>query len=89
MGGIQVDADDMLKRLRNREREGGSRSPEKMDARGGELSRGVEEEQAVNEKTATYFASLMKRATGSPRATPGKEGKGGAGSGSETPSKKL
>lgn len=93
MGGIQVDADDMLKKLKS------SREREKEDSKAGreEVSEGAtgkretEEEQRVeNEKMSSFFANLIKRgASGSPRGTPSRDGKGGgSGSGRETPSKR-
>lgn len=86
MGGIEVDADDMLKKLRNREREGASGSPEGIDAASVEKSKSPDEQKAENEKLSSFFAGLMKRGTGSPKGTPGREGKSGGGK--ETPSRR-
>ena len=57
MGGIQVDADDMLKRLKDRE---AVRTEGK-----------VEDGKAQNEALASFFAGLMKKGTGSPRSASG------------------
>ena len=89
MGGIQVDADDMLKRLKNRGERDHSRSktPER-DVSGGigvAAAQTPEEQRIENEKLSSFFANLAKRGvSGSPRNTPGK-----AAGGKDTPSKKA
>ncbi|KAL6718768.1 hypothetical protein ACLMJK_003002 [Lecanora helva] len=97
MGGIQVDADDMLKRLRNREKDNklsGSKTPEpSLDSVAAAAAQTLDEQKIENERLSSFFANLAKRGVnGSPRNTPGREGRGAAtGSGSvgkETPSKK-
>lgn len=88
MGGIQVDADDMLKKLKNREREAGEKTPEPLDAASVAASKSPDEQKAQNEALSSFFAGLMKRgSSGSPRGTPGREGKSAGGK--ETPSKKA
>ena len=83
MGGIQVDADDMLKRLKNRDREQANKSTSDTDPISGVLSQTPEEQKLENEKLNSFFANLVKRgASGSPRGTPGR-----AASGKETPTK--
>ncbi|KAJ5104904.1 hypothetical protein NUU61_002251 [Penicillium alfredii] len=61
MGGIQIDADDMLKKLRDRE---ASRSQRKE----GISSPG--DEKAHNQALANFFAGLVKKPGGSPRGSP-------------------
>lgn len=86
MGGIEVDADDMLKKLKNRERDLAPEQP--LDPASVAASKSPDEQKAENEKLSSFFAGLMKRgASGSPRATPGREGK--TGGGNETPTKKA
>ncbi|KAK4692775.1 dynein cytoplasmic 1 light intermediate chain, partial [Lecanoromycetidae sp. Uapishka_2] len=86
MGGIQVDADDMLKKLKNREREDVSEQP--LDPASVAASKSPDEQKAENEKLSSFFAGLMKRGTsGSPRGTPGKDIKSSGGR--ETPTKKV
>ena len=85
MGGIQVDADDMLKRLKNRERETITKTPE-PDAVSASGTKSPDELRAQNEALNSFFAGLMKRGTGSPIITPGREGKSGGSK--DTPSKK-
>ena len=90
MGGIQVDADDMLKKLKSRKEgmaESGSRTPEVTT--GAEKAPKIPDDmKAQNEALNSFFAGLMKRgASGSPRGTPGKRDASGESSG--TPSKKA
>ena len=90
MGGIQVDADDMLKKLKSRKEgmvESGNRTPEV--ATGAEKAPKIPDDmKAQNEALNSFFAGLMKRgASGSPRGTPGKRDASGESSG--TPSKKA
>ena len=60
MGGIQVDAEDMLKRLRDRERE---ETPDPESA-----APATPEGKSQNEALANFFAGLMKRGgSSSPR----------------------
>jgi dynein light intermediate chain 1, cytosolic len=64
MGGIQVDAEDMIKRLKDREREEAAR-PE------AQATVATPESKPQNEALASFFAGLMKRGTSSsPRAPP-------------------
>ena len=87
MGGIQVDADDIVRKLKSRERETSNKTPE-PDAVSAAGTKSPDEIKAQNEALNSFFAGLMKRGTsGSPRNTPGREGKG-AGS-KDTPSKKT
>ena len=90
MGGIQVDADDMLKKLRSRKKgvvESGSGTPEV--ATGAEKAPKIPDDiKAENEALNSFFAGLMKRgASGSPKGTPGKRDASRESSG--TPSKKA
>lgn len=87
MGGIQVDADDMLMQLKNRERDAGSsKTNEPLDPANVAASKSPDEQKAENEKLSSFFAGLMKRgASGSPRGTPGRDVKSGGGR--ETPTK--
>lgn len=89
MGGIQVDADDMLKKLKNRERDNASsKTPEPEATAGVMAAQTPEEQKRENEKLNAFFANLAKRgASGSPKGTPGREGR--VASGKETPSKKA
>ena len=87
MGGIQVDADDMLKKLRSRKEgaESGSKTPEVNSEK---ASKSPDDMKAQNEALNSFFAGLMKRgASGSPRGTPGKRDASLDSSG--TPSKKA
>ena len=90
MGGIQVDADDMLKKLRSRKEgmaESGSRTPE-VGTGAGNAPKIPDDIKAENEALNSFFAGLMKRgASGSPRGTPGKKDASRESSG--TPSKKA
>ncbi|RAH84837.1 hypothetical protein BO86DRAFT_231820 [Aspergillus japonicus CBS 114.51] len=63
MGGIQVDADDMLRKLKERE---ASRSQKK------ETPSATGDEKAHNQALANFFAGLVKKpgTTGSPRGSP-------------------
>ena len=87
MGGIQVDADDMLKKLRSRKEgaEGASRTPEVNTEK---ATKSPDDMKAQNEALNSFFAGLMKRgASGSPRGPPGKRDASRDSSG--TPSKKA
>ncbi len=87
MGGIQVDADDMLKKLRNRKEgaESGSKTPEVNTEK---ATKSPDDMKAQNEALNSFFAGLMKRgASGSPKGTPGKRDASRDSSG--TPSKKA
>lgn len=89
MGGIQVDAEDLVRKLKHREREHVSKTPETEEGVG-RLAQTPEEQKIENEKLSSFFANLAKRGvsgSGSPRGTPGREGR--AASGKETPSKKV
>ena len=90
MGGIQVDADDMLKKLRSRKEgmaESGSGTPE-VATGAGKPPKIPDDIKAENEALNSFFAGLMKRgASGSPRGTPGKKDASRESSG--TPSKKA
>ena len=87
MGGIQVDADDIVRKLKNREKEAVTRTPE-ADSSNVAVAKNPEDAKAQNEALNSFFAGLMKRGTsGSPRGTPGREGK--SASGKDTPSKKA
>ena len=88
MGGIQVDADDMLKKLRSRKEDmqSGSGTPEVTSAE--KAPKIPDDMKAQNEALNSFFAGLMKRgASGSPRGTPGKRDASRDSSG--TPSKKA
>lgn len=87
MGGIQVDADDMLKKLKSRKEgmESGSRTPEVNTEK---ATKSPDDMKAQNEALNSFFAGLVKReASGSPRGTPGKRDASRDSSG--TPSKKA
>lgn len=89
MGGIQVDADDMLRKLKSsRDRERSDEGRLGKDEIGEEVGgkRETEEDlKAENEKLNSFFANLIKKgASGSPKGTT----RVGSGSGRETPSKK-
>lgn len=90
MGGIEVDADDMLKKLkssRERERSDDGKVGKEEVIEGIGKRETIEEQKAEDEKLSTFFANLLKKGTGgSPRGTLSREGKGG-GSGRDTPSK--
>ncbi|CRL28620.1 Dynein light intermediate chain [Penicillium camemberti] len=64
MGGIQVDADDMLKKLRDRE---ASRTLKKESPYAGT---GGNDEKAHNQALANFFAGLVKKPGSSPRGSP-------------------
>ena len=86
MGGIQVDADDIVRKLKNREKEVVTRTPE-VDPPSVAAAKSPEDTKAQNEALNSFFAGLMKRGqSGSPRGTPGREGK--SASGKDSPSKK-
>ncbi|KKK23450.1 dynein light intermediate chain [Aspergillus rambellii] len=61
MGGIQVDADDMLRKLKERE---ANRSQRK------EIVSSPGDEKAHNQALANFFAGLVKKPGGSPRGSP-------------------
>ncbi|KAL2812388.1 dynein light intermediate chain-domain-containing protein [Aspergillus granulosus] len=61
MGGIQVDADDMLRKLKERE---ASRSSRK------DTLSSPTDEKAHNQALANFFAGLVKKPGGSPRGSP-------------------
>ena len=89
MGGIQVDADDMLRKLKSNQRDsstlprGAESSGESMSPASAAMATPDREMKAQNEALNNFFTGLMKRgASGSPRNTPGQEGKKG------TPKKK-
>ncbi|KAJ5280138.1 hypothetical protein N7478_005510 [Penicillium angulare] len=63
MGGIQVDADDMLKKLRDRE---ASRAQRKE----GTPTATPVDEKAHNKALASFFAGLVKKPNSSPRGSP-------------------
>ena len=88
MGGIQVDADDMLKKLRSRKEgaEGTSRTPEVHTTE--KTIKSLDEMKAENEGLTSFFESLLKKETGaSPRGTPGRRDASRESSG--TPSRKT
>ena len=91
MGGIQVDADDMLKKLRSRKKgmvESGSATPEVATGAEKAPPKIPDDIKAENEALNSFFAGLMKRgASGSPKGTPGKRDASRESSG--TPSKKA
>lgn len=87
MGGIQVDADDMLKKLKSRKEgaENGIMTPEVNTEK---ATKSPDDMKAQNEALNSFFAGLMKRgASGTPRSTPGKRDASRDSSG--TPSKKA
>ena len=90
MGGIQVDADDILKKLRSRKEgmaESGSGTPE-VATSAEKVPKIPDDIKAENEALNSFFAGLMKRgASGSPKGTPGKKDASRESSG--TPSKKA
>ena len=86
MGGIQVDADDMLKKLRSRKEgmESSDKTPEVNVEKGNKT---LDDMKAENEGLTSFFESLLKReVSGTPRGTPGKRDASRDSSG--TPSKK-
>lgn len=92
MGGIQVDADDMLRKLKSTQRDpahptrSAESSSEAMSPASAAMAtpeRELKAQNAQNEALNNFFTGLMKRgASGSPRNTPGQDGKKG------TPKKK-
>ena len=88
MGGIQVDADDMLKKLRSRKE--GAESSTRAPKAGAEkaTTTTLDDMKAENEKLNLFFEDLKRKAAGeSPKGTPGKrEVSRDAG---DTPSKKA
>ena len=88
MGGIQVDADDMLKKLRSRKE--GAESSTRAPKAGAEkaTTTNLDDMKAENEKLNLFFEELKKKAAGeSPKGTPGKREVNR--DGSDTPSKKA
>ena len=84
MGGIQVDADDMLRKLKSNQRDssnpvrGSDSSGEAMSPASAAMATPDREMKAQNEALNNFFTGLMKRgASGSPRNTPGPDGKKG------------
>ncbi|RMJ27383.1 Dynein light intermediate chain [Aspergillus sp. HF37] len=67
MGGIQVDADDMLQKLKEREASRTQRKEGISSAGGGG---GGGDEKAHNQALANFFAGLVKKPGGSPRGSP-------------------
>ena len=88
MGGIQVDADDMLKKLRSRKE--GAESSTRTPKAGADkaITTTLDDMKAENEKLNLFFEELKKKAAGeSPKGTTGKrEVSRDAG---DTPSKKA
>lgn len=85
MGGIQVDADDMLRKLKSTQRDS-SNPARSTESSGGDstspasatLATPDREMKAQNEDLNHFFTGLLKRgAGGSPRNTPGQDGKKG------------
>ena len=73
MGGIQVDADDMLKKLRSRKE--GAESSTRTPKAGAEktTTTTMDDMKAENEKLNLFFEDLKRKAAGeSPKGTPGK-----------------
>ncbi|KAJ5317545.1 hypothetical protein N7508_002053 [Penicillium antarcticum] len=62
MGGIQVDADDMLKKLRDREASRTQKKESPVPNTG--------DEKAHNQALANFFAGLVKKGGASPRGSP-------------------
>ena len=92
MGGIQVDADDMLKKLRSRKEgaessgSGSIRTP-KASTEKATTTTSLDDMKAENEKLTVFFEDLKKKAAGeSPKGTPGKRDV--SRDGGDTPSKK-
>ena len=84
MGGIQVDADDMLRKLKSNQRDisavprAAESTGESMSPASAAMATPDREMKAQNEALNNFFTGLMKRgASGSPRNTPGQEGKKG------------
>lgn len=89
MGGIQVDADDMLKKLRSRKEgaESGGRAPKASTEKAATTS-SLDDMKAENEKLTVFFEELKKKAAGeSPKGAPGKRDV--SRDGGDTPSKKA
>ena len=71
MGGIQVDADDMLKKLRHQ----GKEREETDTAAAPQAATSTPDMKAQNEALHSFFANLSKRGSGrSPSGTPKREG---------------
>ena len=88
MGGIQVDADDMLKKLRSRKE--GAESSTRTPKAGAEkaTTTTLDDMKAENEKLNLFFEELKKKAAGeSPKGTSGKREV--SRDASDTPSKKA
>ena len=87
MGGIQVDADDMLRKLRSR-KEGGDSSTKTPRASSEKVTTNLDDMKAENEKLTVFFEELKKKAAGeSPKGTPGKRDV--SKEGGDTPNKKT
>lgn len=87
MGGIQVDADDMLKKLRSR-KEGAESSNRTPKGNPEKATTSLDDMKAENEKLTVFFEELKKKAAGeSPKGTPGKRDV--SRDSSDTPSKKA
>ena len=87
MGGIQVDADDMLKKLRSR-KEGGESSNRTPKMNSEKMSTNLDDMRVENEKLTTFFEELKKKAASeSPKGMPGKRDV--SRDSSDTPSKKA
>lgn len=87
MGGIQVDADDMLKKLRSR-KEGAESSNRTPKGNTEKATTSLDDMKAENEKLTVFFEELKKKAAGeSPKGTPGKRDV--SRDSSDTPSKKA
>lgn len=87
MGGIQVDADDMLKKLRSR-KEGAETSNRTPEVNTEKSTKTLDDMKAENEGLTSFFESLLKKEiTGSPRGTPGRRDASRDSSG--TPSRKA
>ena len=87
MGGIQVDADDMLKKLRSR-KEGAESSSRTAEMNTEKPIKSVDEMKVENEGLTSFFESLLKKeTTASPRGTPSKRDASRDSSG--TPSKRA
>ena len=87
MGGIQVDADDMLKKLRSR-KEGAESSNRTPKGNPEKATTSLDDMKVENEKLTVFFEELKKKAAGeSPKGTPGKRDV--SRDSSDTPSKKA
>ena len=85
MGGIQVDADDVVRKLQSHSRRDASSTSSSKDSeaetpkgKGEGASMSTPDMKAQNEALQSFFSGLMKRgASNSPRGTPGKGKEGG------------